>query len=1145
MRKNHRTFGLNLFLGGASALVLAACGGGGGGGGGAAPAPVTSSIVANAGPASTVVAGTTVRLDASSSYDKNGGVLTYQWSQVSGPAVTLTNGDTATPTFTAPATAGDIVLRVTAATGGQNGTSDVTIQNRPFGVRAGKIRTTQATTTGGATVANTKNFTVSGGTNFNAAGVAPGDTLLVLEGTDYGFYRVNKVNSNTSITVQAPTNFTGTNPATWVVLNEAPYFLGYGTTTQLQAVVIGATVGTLSYSWTGASSGIPVTGTSTNTVTVTTPTLPSLLPIPQEGGTLAVRGTAMGRFQLKITVKDDNGTPGDVSDDLSDSRYVNVSCGQMNGGLENVPLGEPVFLSGGTFRKSVSNSSFALEAGKLFTYKLAETAKVRAVYQNTTPLLEMTSIDGVEGTPGTFFWNAGTVYIHATDDSSVLTNGIGYSLFVADNWSWVVTDPTGATVTLLRPNKTAVGSAVDERTPYFIPTRLGAYTVILTRGVGSTVDAKSYIVNVAQFVGVGTIVGTAPNQAKGECGSCHGGSIPFLENIREQWEQTGHAVMFTNGMTPGTALYSSYQAKVDWKDVYCMQCHTTGNAFTNPLDLSQALTTVVAPTTTASGHLPNSGFDDISAQRNWNHIGMTWDTLKDKEPSIASRGNIQCESCHGPGSAHVGDTTAIRKTIDEGVCARCHSHQPNMWDWAGHARIVPSPSGNATCVNCHEASGSIQALALAASQAEPREVFWANPATPFPVQPEDRRRGETCQVCHDPHAKSTGSGAGTGVEQLRLTGQVKFINGATNDAGKAALCFMCHNSRTNTLDYTPGTGHMAIRRAPHDSTAAEMISKTNGIEYQGAIYKSSPHAMSTAFIVPGNDKAEWCISCHMAPTPSAGSAGYEALGGHSWKLEQGGAHGATTTVSNETTNTGGAVTANAKSFTVTGGPTFLNRVAPGDKLVLVNGSDAGSYVITSVDNGTKVTVSAGSNFTGAVQPTTWRIDSVPKYLTTACTQCHPVGPGFELLARGDYDGDAVLESVQEETEGMLTKLRSAVETQLNDPNLPKVLGGGPYTFMVASGRVSYKNAAGTTRSFPGPGGAGTTQQSDWDALDQSQQDWWERLYKACYNWYFVEHDWSEGIHNTGYTVGLLQGSYKDVTGNNMGAAFTTMAGYDN
>ncbi|HEY6908405.1 MAG TPA: PKD domain-containing protein [Myxococcales bacterium] len=58
--------------------------------------------VANAGPDQRVASGALVTLDGTASTDPAGLPLTFSWSQVSGPAVTLSNPAAAQPTFTAP-----------------------------------------------------------------------------------------------------------------------------------------------------------------------------------------------------------------------------------------------------------------------------------------------------------------------------------------------------------------------------------------------------------------------------------------------------------------------------------------------------------------------------------------------------------------------------------------------------------------------------------------------------------------------------------------------------------------------------------------------------------------------------------------------------------------------------------------------------------------------------------------------------------------------------------------------------------------------------------------------------------------------------------------------------------------------------------
>jgi hypothetical protein len=58
--------------------------------------------ISNAGPDQMVASGATVTLNGTGSSDPNGEALTYTWSQTGGPAVTLSDVNSPTPTFTAP-----------------------------------------------------------------------------------------------------------------------------------------------------------------------------------------------------------------------------------------------------------------------------------------------------------------------------------------------------------------------------------------------------------------------------------------------------------------------------------------------------------------------------------------------------------------------------------------------------------------------------------------------------------------------------------------------------------------------------------------------------------------------------------------------------------------------------------------------------------------------------------------------------------------------------------------------------------------------------------------------------------------------------------------------------------------------------------
>lgn len=82
--------------------------------------------VAQAGPDQATVNGSLVTLDGTASFDPNDDPLTYSWAQISGPAVTLSNPTTSSPSFTPPPNA-NLSFELTVTANGQISKDSVNI----------------------------------------------------------------------------------------------------------------------------------------------------------------------------------------------------------------------------------------------------------------------------------------------------------------------------------------------------------------------------------------------------------------------------------------------------------------------------------------------------------------------------------------------------------------------------------------------------------------------------------------------------------------------------------------------------------------------------------------------------------------------------------------------------------------------------------------------------------------------------------------------------------------------------------------------------------------------------------------------------------------------------------------------------------
>ncbi len=111
----------------------------------------------------------------------------------------------------------------------------------------------------------------------------------------------------------------------------------------------------------------------------------------------------------------------------------------------------------------------------------------------------------------------------------------------------------------------------------------------------------------------------------------------------------------------------------------------------------------------------------------------------------------------------------------------------------------------------------------------------------------------------------------------------------------------------------------------------------------------------------------------------------------------------------------------------------------------------------------------------------------------ACGGCHTGLTAFNRTARADFDGNGTVEGVQDEVQGLMDTLLTAITD----------------TGAIYLGHYPYWDFSAVVDDPPG--------------FLQTVRD-------AVWNWEYVKNDGSLGVHNTEYAVGLLQLSYEQVTG---------------
>ncbi len=366
----------------------------------------------------------------------------------------------------------------------------------------------------------------------------------------------------------------------------------------------------------------------------------------------------------------------------------------------------------------------------------------------------------------------------------------------------------------------------------FVPDKAGAYELTVTDGAYTT----TVTFNAAKYLGYKNTVVNGVD-TKLSCKTCH-------STIVTSYEKTRHAVANDEKLDGIGA--PTYKAS-------CVSCHSTGYD--------------------ASATAKNDGFDDFSFTfPTVLAAGNAAKAYKDF-PDAMMRSNIQCESCHGPASAHMGATTdkRIDVTYDPAPCAVCHDSGtrhifPEQWDASLHsgATSYPSGAGRESCVRCHTGAGFSQYSRGIPSTDPYFDVSYS---------------AITCAGCHNPHDA-------TNTRQLRkITAEIYTVNTvdvtkptyvAVQGAGIGTMCINCHQSRAEANASVAATS-ISSRFGPHYGPQGDMLLSSNMLELGGIKLLKTGHLGATA---------DACVRCHMYSANALTGTTVNQWGGHSFSMSK-------------------------------------------------------------------------------------------------------------------------------------------------------------------------------------------------------------------------------------------------------------------
>ncbi|MGA3200972.1 MAG: DmsE family decaheme c-type cytochrome [Bryobacteraceae bacterium] len=234
--------------------------------------------------------------------------------------------------------------------------------------------------------------------------------------------------------------------------------------------------------------------------------------------------------------------------------------------------------------------------------------------------------------------------------------------------------------------------------------------------------------------------------------------------------------------------------------------------------------------------------------------------------------NAGCESCHGPGKAHIaahgGKATIIafseigpEKTLT--ACLRCHSQTLSR----ANIRKSAHTQADVVCTNCHSIHNAKAPKFLLAKQ-EQRDLCYSCHSTvkaqfSMPFKHRVNEGSVNCTDCHNPH--------GTFAATWGMAGRSHMVD---QKAGNEEACLKCHSDKRGPFVYE----HASVRidgcqtcHMPHGSNNPRMLTRPAvftmclechngagqfGIMNNGVYHLSATHNMA-------DPRYQNCTTCHV------------------------------------------------------------------------------------------------------------------------------------------------------------------------------------------------------------------------------------------------------------------------------------------